>query len=114
MSENVSVTDKAGNKVYICNYRWVDSDGKVETCRAHKACEICGQCSRIDSTGHENGHCPGHLGLIEHIKVPGQEGEKVRTKLDNARQNRPQNNKHKRKDKRPVKVERKPSLRKVA
>jgi len=88
VSANAYATDKQGNKIYICNYRWTNPEGKVETCHAPKACEVCGQCSRIDHGGREMGHCCGHLGLNDHIKVPGQEGEKVRSNLDHQRQNR--------------------------
>jgi hypothetical protein len=53
-------------------YTSTDRDGKTSTelCRAKKACSICGHCSRIDGQ-RELGHCPGHLGLREHIAVPG-------------------------------------------
>lgn len=111
MSTNTYTTDAKGNKIYLCNYRWVDPDGRVETCRAHKACEVCGQCSRIDSAGHEGGHCPGHLGLNEHIIVPGMDGAKVRENAVKARPNR--TNQHKRPNKQGPKVERRPSFKKA-
>jgi hypothetical protein len=110
VSENKYVVGKNGEKVYTCNYRWMDPDGRVETCRAPKACEICGQCSRIDTTGHESGHCPGHLGLSEHIPVPGQADDKVKVQMDKARQNKPQQKRKDKRAKREVKVERRPSL----
>lgn len=118
MSENKYATDKQGNKVYICNYRWQDSDGKIETCRAPKACEICGQCSRLVGD-HESGHCPGHLGLSEHIKVPGSDQDAAKAKLENARTNQPRRvgqkpKQNRRPDKRQVKVEHKPRLGKQA
>lgn len=72
-----------------CSYSWTDPDGVVETCHHHAACEICGQCSNIDTTGHEKGHCCGHLGLNEHIKVPGQDITRAQQELENARKRLP-------------------------
>ena len=80
-----TVTAKDGSVVKICSYRWVDPDGHVETCRHAASCGVCGQCSRLDKD-HENGHCTGHLGLSEHIPVPGSDQRKVRDGLD-RRQN---------------------------
>lgn len=75
---NTYVVDKHGNKVFTCNYAWTDPDGHTERCRAPKACSVCGQCSRIDGE-RELGHCPGHLGLNEHIEgIPGREQAKTR------------------------------------
>ena len=61
-----TVSDGKGNIIDVCSYSFTDSDGHVETCRAHAKCPICGQCSRIVDN-KENGHCTGHLGLNEHI-----------------------------------------------
>ena len=116
MSENTYITDKQGNKVFVCNYRWTGPDGKTETCRAPKACDVCGQCSRIDHGGREMGHCTGHLGLNQHIAVPGQDGDKAKVEADKAKQSIRINPKNKsRHNKRPdnkrqVKVEHKPRL----
>jgi hypothetical protein len=65
------------------------------------------------------GHCCGHLGLIEHIKVPGQDGDKAKVEADKAKQgirvNHKSKGKHtKRPDKRQVKVEHKPQFKKKA
>lgn len=118
MSDNAYVTDKAGNRVYVCNFHWTGPDGKTETCRAPKACDVCGQCSRIDHGGREMGHCCGHLGLNEHIKVPGQESDAVKATFDKVRQNKPQHKQDRKSkpkhQKRQVKVEHKPQLRKQA
>jgi len=65
MSKTVKAAD--GTVVSICTYRWTDSDGQVETCRSHAKCPICQQCSKIVD-GKENGHCPGHRGLMWHIE----------------------------------------------
>jgi hypothetical protein len=111
VSDNKYATDKHGNKVFICNFRWTGPDGKTETCRAPKACEVCGQCSRLDGGGREMGHCPGHLGLNQHIVVPGMEGDKVRHQMDRQRQNRPSNKPKSKQTKRPI-VEHKPQMRK--
>jgi hypothetical protein len=116
VSDNTYVTDKHGIKVFVCNYHWTGPDGKTETCRAPKACDVCGQCSRIDHGGREMGHCTGH-NLNEHIKVPGQDGDKAKVEADKAKQgirvNHKSKGKHtKRPDKRQVKVEHKPQLRK--
>ena len=71
---------KPVDEATTCTYRFVDHEGHVETCRAKAACPVCGQCSRI-SGEHENGHCPGHNGLLPHIRVPGQENDKVRKEI---------------------------------
>ena len=76
MNTAETVTLKNGTTITICNYLWVDPEGREERCRAHASCPICGQCSRIDGE-HENGHCTGHLGLNQHIWVPGMEKPKV-------------------------------------
>ena len=81
MSKNAYVTDKHGRKVELCNYSWTDPDGHTEKCRAPKACPVCGQCSRLDGE-RELGHCTGHLGLSQHIPVPGNEAMR---KLEKAR-----------------------------
>jgi hypothetical protein len=89
VSEN-TVTSKDGTVIHVCTFRNTDPDGRVNTCHAPKACAVCNQCSRIDSTGRELGHCTGHLGLIDHIEgIPGTDTAKVRTELDKARQNLP-------------------------
>lgn len=69
---NRTVKDKKGNVISLCNYRFVDPDGKVEQCFAHAACPVCGQCSRLDGE-KERGHCTGHLGLMDRIPVPGND-----------------------------------------
>lgn len=104
---NQSVTDKNGNKVFLCSYKYVDYDGSVETCRHAQGCYICGGCSRIDTAGHEHGHCTGHLGLNMHIEVPGQASTNIKAELENARSRRPQ---RKRREKKGPKVNVKPSL----
>ena len=69
---NRTVSDKHGNTVSICNYRFVLPDGKIDLCHAPAACPVCGQCSRLDGE-HERGHCCGHSGLHHSIPVPGNE-----------------------------------------
>ena len=69
---NRTVTDKKGNVVHLCNFYFVDHEGKEERCNAPAACPICGQCSRLDGE-HERGHCTGHLGLNQFIPVPGND-----------------------------------------
>jgi hypothetical protein len=110
---NKTVTDKQGNVIPLCNYRWVDPDGREETCRAHAACEVCGQCSRLVGE-HESGHCTGHFGLNQFIKVPGMEVNAARAELERVRVNQPKRAQQKRRPQRsaPV-VERKPQLKKV-
>jgi hypothetical protein len=71
-SPNRTVQDKRGNIISLCNYRWVNPEGKIETCHSHAVCPVCRQCSRLDGD-KEHGHCPGHLGLNQHIPVPGNE-----------------------------------------
>ena len=69
---NRTVVDKKGNTIHLCNFRFVNPDGKEERCNATAACPVCGQCSRIDGE-HEHGHCTGHLGLHKDIPVPGND-----------------------------------------
>lgn len=64
MSKSVKAAD--GTVVNLCTYRWTDPDGHVDTCRAHAKCPICQQCSKVIDE-KENGHCPGHLGLMPHF-----------------------------------------------
>ena len=54
----------------VCTYDYTDRDGERSTCRARAGCPICKQCSRI-SGQRETGHCTGHLGLLQHISIPG-------------------------------------------
>ena len=67
MSRSVTIE---GSEIYICDFRYVDPRGEIETCRHHAACTICGHCSKLDGS-RELGHCPGHLGLMDHIPTPG-------------------------------------------
>ena len=69
---NRTVKDKKGNVVAICNYEFTNPDGKTDKCFAPAACPVCGQCSRLDGE-KEHGHCPGHLGLMDQIAVPGND-----------------------------------------
>jgi hypothetical protein len=70
-----------------CNYRHVDPDGTEETCHHAASCKICGQCSRIDGNGHEHGHCPGHMGLSEHIPgIPGEADAKTKAEIESSRE----------------------------
>ena len=69
---NRTVTDKKGNVIQLCSYRFVEPDGHVAQCFAQAVCPICQQCSRIDKE-KEHGHCTGHLGLNQHIPVPGSD-----------------------------------------
>jgi hypothetical protein len=69
---NKMVTTKTGEKIAICNYHYVDHDGEVFDCHSPAACPICGQCSKLVGD-HENGHCPGHSGLMAHIPCPGRD-----------------------------------------
>jgi len=110
---NKTVTDKHGNVITLCNYRWVEPGGNVETCRHAKACDICGQCSRLVGE-HESGHCCGHSGLHFSIKVPGMEADQTRAELERVRGNLPKRvaKKPKPQRKAPV-VEHKPVLKKV-
>lgn len=82
------------NPAARCTFRFVDKDGHVETCRAKVVCEVCQCCSRLDGQ-KEHGHCPGHLGLLDSISVPGQDGKRIRQASDqySARPNRPNSNK---------------------
>lgn len=82
---NRTVKDKKGNVVALCNYRWTNPEGKVETCHSHAACPICGQCSRLDGE-KEHGHCTGHLGLHFSIPVPGNEAFDLMKKAQQAAQ----------------------------
>lgn len=78
-----------------CSYRYTDPSGEVDECHHASSCKICGQCSRIDGTGHEHGHCPGHLGLSEHIEgIPGEADAKVRAQIENARERNRQHKRH--------------------
>lgn len=79
-----SVTDKRGNVIQLCTYHWTDSDGHVEKCRAPVTCPVCQQCSRLDGE-KELGHCTGHLGLNQHIAVPGNDAMR---KLEKSRPRR--------------------------
>lgn len=79
MNQTIS---KDGQTISICGYRWVDPEGRVESCRDAASCQICGQCSRLDGD-HEYGHCTGHLGLNQFIRVPGSTTAKVRTETEN-------------------------------
>lgn len=110
---NQTITDKSGNIITICNYHWVDPDGKVETCRHHASCGVCGQCSRIVGEA-EHGHCTGHYGLHQDIPVPGQEANAARAELERVRGNQPKRAQKKQRAQRssPV-VERKPQLKKA-
>ena len=78
------VVAKDGTKIDVCTYRWVDPEGHVELCRHAAACPVCKQCSRLDGDS-ELGHCTGHLGLSQHIRVPGQEAAKTRNELERTR-----------------------------
>jgi hypothetical protein len=69
-----TVTSKGGKVISLCSYNFTNPDGKVETCNAHAACPVCGQCSRFDGE-HERGHCTGHFGLDPKIPFPGSEGQ---------------------------------------
>lgn len=81
MNISKTVTDKNGNVISLCSYNWTSPDGHTETCKAHRACEICGQCSRLDGE-RELGHCTGHGGLNEHILgIPGRSQVRVRDEI---------------------------------
>lgn len=80
-SKFVPIPAKPGT---TCSYHYTDpKDSQIYTCRAKAACFICGQCSKIDGS-RENGHCVGHLGLNQHIPVPGNSAmdKKLREKRE--------------------------------
>ena len=61
-----TLKNEAGEKM-LCSWTYSDSEG-VHRCSAPAKCPVCGHCSRLDEH-KEHGHCPGHLGLNEHIQV---------------------------------------------
>jgi len=82
----VETYTKDGVTASVCTYRWTDpSDNSIDTCRHAIVCPICQQCSRLEGD-KENGHCPGHYGLMPHIWVPGRDQALLRRQQDRIRE----------------------------